>query len=475
LFLSLVRVPAMSAKQMVLLTATVVGVVVVVTLVKVGMRGVGQQQKSQTVQAKILTNPHLTFAHAVDAGGAWAALGPPSRYSPDEKRPPNEEAMGEGTCDFWFRNEHDVPVELILMKLSCNRCLTAKVGLAAPGWQAAQAAGTVGLGPAAALGGLSSASADPVPGPDVAWEKLESEEVNKEAKGFTVPPQSGGWVRVGWKEQKAGPQLLNADFRTKSQDSAPPIRLQYGVFFVDAVRVLPEEKEKSVESLGAGDRPREVEFTLYSSTRPSFKLETESDDTQKKRHPFVTCGKPVPLTDAQCRDLQKERKEAVLCGYKVAVTVYERLPDGREHAIGPFKTAVGLKSDVMEESIRLVVTGTVRGGDITVLSPDGERDRVAFGVFKRSSGVTRTVVVETPPGTPLRVDRAPEFIQYELKQDDAPPGRRQTWTLTLTIPANAVTGSFPTPEAAATGDVAIYLMAKDRPVRIPVSGTASPG
>jgi hypothetical protein len=252
--------------------------------------------------------------------------------------------------------------------------------------------------------------------------------------------------------------------------------LQYGAFFVDAVRVLPEEKEKSVESLGTGDRPREVEFTLYSSTRPSFKLKMESDE-QKKRHPFVTCGKPVALTDAQCRDLQKERKEAVLCGYKVALTVYERLPDGREHAIGPFKTAVGLQSDVMDESLRLVVTGTVRGGDITVLSPDGERDRVAFGVFRRSSGVTRTVVVETPPGTPLRVDaeHSPKFIQYDLKQQEAPPGQRQTWTLTLTIPGDKVSGSFPTPEDAATGDMAIYLMAKDRPVRIPVSGTASPG
>jgi hypothetical protein len=473
LILSLVRVAAMSAKQMVFLIAAGVGLVVVVTLIKVGMRGIGEQPQGPKVNVKVQARPHLTFAHSIEAGGAWAAVGPPSRF--DRQRPPNEEVMAEGHCDFWFTNPTEEPVELILMKLSCNRCLTAKVGRATPGWQAAEAAGAVGLGPGAVLGGLSAASSSPAPGPDVAWEPLESEEVKREAKGYTVPPQAAGWVRLGWKEQKAGPQLLSADFRTVSKDSAPPIRLQYGAIFVDPVRVLPEDKEKSVESLGSGDRPREAVFTLYSSTRSAFKLEPEAEDAQKRQHPFVTCGKPVPLSVDECQALQTERKEAVLCGYKVPLTVYERLPDGREHAIGPFRTPVGLTSDVMDESVRLMVTGTVRGGDITVLSPDGERDRVGFGVFRRSNGVTRTVVVETPPGTPLRVDRAPEFIKYELKQDDAAPGRRQTWTLILTIPANAVSGSFPTPEDAAGGDVAIYLMAKDRPVRIPVSGTASQG
>jgi hypothetical protein len=295
-----------------------------------------------------------------------------------------------------------------------------------------------------------------------------------------VPPKRAGWARLAWKDEEAGAKLLSIDIKTESEaGSAPPIHLQFGATFVEPVRVLPESKVVAVEKLGIGDKPREAWFTVYSSTRPEFKLEPEPDAEQRKRHPFVTCGKPVPLTRQQCDDLQKEHKRAVLCGYKVPVTVYERLEDGREHDLGPFRWTVPVKSDVLDGAIGLAVGGTVESPDITVLSNSqeergGPQDRVDFGTFPRGSNVTRKVTVEAPLGTSLKIDKVPDFMKAELESEELPPNaRRQAWSLTVTIPANKVSGHFPNPDDAAMRDTAIYLMAKDRRVRIPVGGTAS--
>jgi hypothetical protein len=503
------RVAGMSAKQMAILTATVVAVVVIVTLAKVGLGG--RDSRTDPAPNPKADRPHLTFARMSQLGGAWAALGPSSRAN--SSGPPEHEVNSEGHYDFWFVNDNDAPVELFLTKLSCNRCLRAGPALAPENWKellarqeaeaaqkkdSAQVAGLVanfgqggGVGAVvpAAVPAPPAAGAGPtlLPGPEVNWEALDSEEVKNGAKGFVVPAKRAGWVRLGWRGEEPGPRGLTANLRTTSPaGDAPPFRLEYGALFVEAVRVLPEKKEVSVETLRSGDQPHTASFVVYSSTRDHFALDAEPEDTQQREHPFVTCGKrlngalaPVPLTDKERKDLEEKYHTAVLSGYTVPVAVAERLADGREHDLGPFRTGFTLtSSDALDDPLVLWVGGTVRG-DVTVIASDDNksRDQVALGAFPRSSGITRTVTVEAEPGAELQLDRVPAFLKAELKPQGNPKeaGRRKAWSLTVSVPANAVSGDFPRTDDPVLSDTAIYLKlkAKDRRVRIPVSGTAS--
>ncbi len=423
----------MNAKQMAILTAAVVALVVIVTLVKVGLGGHGSGQSGVPIPV-VQTDPELNFV---------ATGGPTSRFSP--QLPPDKEKEVEGHHDFRFTNDKDVPVDVFVTRVSCNLCLRVQIGLAPDSGKVE----------------------------DVAWEALETEEVKKaNAHGFTVPPKRAGWVRLIWKDEEAGAKLLTADLRTASSNGfAPNITLQYGALFVERVRVLPEKKDITVETLNSGDdRPHTAWFTVYSSTRPDFTLEAEKEEVQKRRHPFVTCGTPEPLTPDQCRDLEKEHKRAFLCGYRVPVTVWEHLKDGREHDLGPFRTGVSLKCNLLDEDLGLYIMGTVRGG-VKVVGDENVEDRVVFGNFRRDIDAVKTVRLETKQGTTLRIDKKPDFMEAELK--DESDGVGKLWGLTLTIRANGVSGHFPRPDDPGMSDTAIYLKANERPLRIPVSGTAS--
>jgi hypothetical protein len=456
-------------KQMAILTATVVALVVIVTLLKVGLGGRGREIDDAKPAPPLMT-PHLTFPHTELTS---------KPYDPRNGRAPLEEEINsDGHCDFWFKNDNSAPVDVFVMHVSCNRCVSVKAALAPEGGQAAQAAQAVGMATVGPLSGAPQAAAElPAPGPDVTWVTLESEEVKEGAKSFSVPPKRAGWVRVGWKEQERGAKILSADLRTTcSVGSAPPVRLQVGAIFADPISVWPEKKEVAVEAIDIGqDSTRTAWFTVYSSTRPAFTLEPEPESEQKRKHPFVTCGQPVRLTAKECQEFERECKHAVRCAYRVPVSVRERA-DGRQHDLGPFHTAVALKTDAQDDEVGLIVTGSVRG-IVTVLSgeSDSSQDRISLGVFPRSIGVNKTVTVEAAQGVDdVVLESVPAFLKAELKpqQEKSRDGRKR-WSLTVSIAANALSGPFGRPEDAARGDSSIYLKAQGRRVRIPVSGTAS--
>jgi hypothetical protein len=428
------QVTPMSFKQMAILTATVVALVVIVTLMKVGLGG-GKDPGGAPVN---LSNPHLSFA---------SSQGPRSEF--DQNTPPDREVKVEGHYDFWFTNDNPKPVDIFVMKVSCNRCLTVKVGLAPEGGKA-----------------------DQPPGADMAWQTLETEELHETAKGFTVPPSRGGWVRLTWKDEEAGPRRLSADLRTVSDVGlAPNIHLEFGGMFVEPVRVLPESKEEEAPQLMSGDdRPHTLWFTVYSSTRNEFTLTPESEKDQKDKHPFARCGAPQVLSAEKCRELEKEHKRNVLCAYRVPVTVWE-MKDGKEHDLGPYRAGVTLESDALEEKLALYVHGLIRENGVKVICDENVEDRVVFGNFRRDIDAVKTVRVETRPGTALKIDRVPDWMKAELKDESNDAGK--TWGLTVTIPANAVNGHFPRFDDPTLSDTSIYLKANERLLRIPVSGTAS--
>jgi hypothetical protein len=157
----------------------------------------------------------------------------------------------------------------------------------------------------------------------------------------------------------------------------------------------------------------------------------------------------------------------------VVVTVREQVGD-RQHDLGPFRTTVTLKSDVVAE-LGLTIGGMVKG-DVTILAgeKDTEKDRISLGAFPRSTGVTKMVTVEAGPTMNVVLDSYPSFMKAELTEDKVgTPGQRKTWSLTITVPGNAVMGPFGlTEEDPLLGDTSIYLKANGRKVRVPVAGAA---
>jgi len=430
----------MSVKQMAITTATVMALVVIVTLLKVGLGGRDDRSKEKSNEPS-LNKPHLTVSNP---------SGPVS--------PPYAEIGHEGHHDYWFTNDNDAPVEVFVSLVSCGRCITIQVGLAPEGVQATA-----------------------VPGADVTWVTLESEESKHDAKGFTVPAKTAGWVRLGWNyKDTVAEELLRAFLRTTcSTGRAPPIELKVQVRFIDPVR--PLQAKLALDPIRTGsDKPETVWFQVFSVTRDRFDLEPESAAQQKKRNPFVTCGLPVALTDAECRNLEKETRLPVRCGYKMPVTVRE-YAEGREHDFGPFSATVVLKSDALINDMNLAVTGSVEG-IVDVLCGE-TKDQIALGAFPRSTGTRRTATIETrEPGddVTVKIDRVPEFLNVELMEQPKQNGdARKQWNLSLSVRVKVLTdanmsGSFGNLEDQALGDTAIYLKANGRRLRIPVTGSVIP-
>jgi len=143
----------MSGKQFAILTATVVPLVLIATFLSVGTGGRKAEEKGKTSSLPVLAEPHLTFERAIEHAGSWVVPGLVSRFNP--QGPPDEEVGSEGHHDFWFKNENDAAVEVVVTHLSCSRCVTLRIALAPEDWQAAQAvqaAAAVVLGQAGALG-----------------------------------------------------------------------------------------------------------------------------------------------------------------------------------------------------------------------------------------------------------------------------------------------------------------------------------
>jgi hypothetical protein len=432
-----VRVAAMNAKHMALTTITLVAVIATATLVKVGLGGRGESDKGPKQSDSVSNRTHLTVPKATipDAD--------PQKPIP----PPYGEIGHEGHHDFWFTNDNDASVDVFLRHVSCGRCVTMQIGLAPEGWSAEQA-----------------------PGPEVAWTTLESEEGKQEMPGFTVPAKAAGWLRLIWNHKDTvAEEWLGAQLRTTcSVGKAPPVEVKVMVRFLEPVRTV--RPKLSLDPIRSGsDKPQTAWFQVYSVTRDSFSLEPTE---QKNPNPFVTCGRPVALSETECSNLRTETHLPVRCGYKVPVTVREQA-GGQQHELGPFSESVALKSDALDENVKLTVTGTVEGL-VTVLCGE-TKDQIALGAFPRITGTQRIVMIETAtPGTnvTLTIDDVPEFLNVSPPKLESSRDGRKRWRLDVSVKTAEleklnVLGSL----EEALRDPALYLKANGRRLRIPVTGT----
>ena len=368
---------------------------------------------------------------------------------------------------FWFENTASTPVQLGVRNTSCY-CAKVEVGTLPKEWKdklaAKQAARTAAyfqqqtplnlVGPVAWERELAGGTSDV----DVQWLSIKDKTAGIH-RAVTIPAEAVGWIRLVWTGETAAPVRLLAEVWTEDEEAGAIETLEVQVVFTPPFRVEPGTLDVGIldadRTTGRGD------VTCWSHTRPVFSLEVDAGSDS-----FVTCGKPVLLTEKERLKLAVELKTPFgICGYRVPVTVIERA-DGRQLDMGPFTRTIVLKPEG-GDPFPVEVTGVVRS-ELKVGA--SERDGVVLGLFPPAKGTRKTVPLSTERmDLELEVDKAPDFLRVELSAPTKGTAAK-TWNLTVTVPPGALNG--PTaPECA------LYLRTKDqipRRMRVPVSGKGSP-
>lgn len=395
---------------------------------------------------------------------------------------PEYEVHADGHHDFWFQNPSPQAVEIGLDRTSCTcshvgvRVLTPEeitlirqkyLGSTAPVLEGSGGALPT-LGPVAALQRNPPKLLDQ---PD-RWQALKDAKSGHVETVVSIPAHGAGLVRLSWQGRQVGPQRLTATVWVQvagdSHSRGGRTTLEVPVLFVNPVQVYPEK----VPAMTLGPNGKhQFECLCWSSTRPDFQLLSvrEEDD-----NPCFVCTMSRLTGDAlnqAAAKLSAQLPLQLLSAYRIAVTVYERLPGkSTQLDLGPFQHHLILKTNQADfDTLTVTVPGTVRG-DITVGVGDS-RDKIRLPTFPAARGTTATVPIQANhPGLKLVIDsRRPDYLKVALHEHPGEEGKR--WDLTVTVPPGRAAGQMP-PESV------VILKTQTQPprlIRIPVVGRAKIG
>jgi hypothetical protein len=426
----------LSVTQLILLGCVVVGVVFVATYASILVGPHPPRQPGQLPPTP--PGPQLAFDE--------------TKWPVDPEKPDASaiwEWQKEGRHVFWFENTGAVPVDVWLNNKNC-KCTDVEIAPLPDEMQ-----------------GKTKAERDTFADKtDLPWHSLKKDDT----RAYTVPAHKAGGVRLSWKGNKQGKETLYAELRTDSGMAAGPlIRLDLSLDLVAPLQVTSEEglqdrsftTDVSVGALGPGDS-RTVNLICLSSTRDSLAVKVKPPED-----PCIRCGAPEALSKAECVKLAQEADRPVTCAYRVPMTVSERTEDGTQFDLGRFRRQVVVSSEPGIDPVTVVVTGIVHG-DVAVGGSE-DRELVDLGPFERHEGKTKDITLSTVNGKlELEVESTPDFLQAQLKEEKAEGLLGKTWTVTVTVPPDALAGPVPP-------YTAIILKTKgERPrrIRVPVIGTA---
>jgi hypothetical protein len=396
---------AVSLKQMIALICVVVVLVFVVTYLGVvgGIKPVTATQGATTAPTQLVQDADL----------------------PVGNEPRELEWHKEASRIFWFRNDNPEPVKVWLHSKSC-KC-THVDGCVLPGdWKA-----------------LSAEEKEKrAESTNLSWQTLDRDE----GPAFEVPANAPLGIRLNWKGQNLGQQLLKAELKTQQKGiDGAAINLEVPLIFVQAVRISPEENTKdaadatevSVGTLLTGD-VKTTKLLFWSSTRNQFSLTGVAPE-----HPCVSFAQPEPLSKEECDTIGKRDGHPILAAYRVTVTIRESNEAGKRLDLGPFRKGIVMNSDEGIEPLRAVVTGMVRG-EITVGSFE-DRDRIDFKSFEAGQEKTREITLTTDrTGLDLEIEKVPDFLDAKLEPEELPAGTTgKSWRLRVTVLPNTIVGEFP--------------------------------
>lgn len=389
-------------------------------------------------------------------------------------------SLGDAThwVSFWFRNETPRPVLVMMKERSCTSCTKARIAIV-PDDALREYVGRV------AFVGLPWS---PVPLPDLLspaayaglearlkliWHELDFDHPDEP---FTVPAAADGRpvvgiLGLGFKVTQVGPpKTIYARMAAGVADADRPTQYPFAVTYAPRPAFDLNPAEISIGDLPEGSPPRTTDVYVYSSTRLPGNFPppvARADD------PFVTVGRPVPMTTAEMADLvARGKSEAkvnlrVASGYKVAVTVARDVP-GRLPDIGTFEKIVHFSLPGSTHTAPFIVRGRVTG---LVRLEDGEK--IDLGAYNSAYTLNKSFpLYSNRQDLTLELDPsrcAPLFAQYTLEPGPQ-SGERKYWTIKVTIPAKS--GRRPSWE----GVVVLKARGKDggqTTIRIPVAGNGT--
>jgi hypothetical protein len=477
------QVTGMKPTQVVLLLLVVVALIFGVTFATMY---VGQQAKNPTRGPKNDSSGNLSLqlsfaSTAYPEGEVPATEDRPARprFYTEEHRLVTEFGQ-RGHCDFWFVNPHSQEVRVGVLEKNCT-CSEVRPYLIPEGEQALTALLAAGLAPlgqdqaAGAVACRLSHLADFACGDAILRGVAErakplEEMAQGNREGAAVPGKSFGFIRLGWEARRGGavafrPDQYKATLWMQNRDRGGHATLEVAATLAEGLSL--DVPELDVGSLVADEVSRHV-VRCWSVTRDDFDLNVTSTG-----EPFIQVGPREPLTSEDRAQLSARSHAVVRSGYRYPVVVREKTEKGAHFDEGPFNHALVFKP-VQKVNLGAPLEVPVRGrvsGDIVVGSGD---QAVRLQPFKVRDGTSVEVPLHTARADlNLSVERVPPFMTVRLSEPKREGGRK-TWTLTLEIGPNKVSGSFPRAESEQLRDTAIYLKIEgaDRRLRIPVSGNA---
>jgi hypothetical protein len=365
-----------------------------------------------------------------------------ARDTPDYAYAKEWELGTEGYYDFPFTNPTPAPVRLGLLDVSCG-CSHA---------------------------GVATLSAEEL----AAWKKDRKPEglrwqafTKDPVRGVTIPPHSGGVVRLGWNARQSN-QKKNLQIRLWTETGgkrAADINLEAAIQMVAPIRCSP--RIGNIGNLEPGGMARH-EFWVWSSTRDHFEL-----DARDKVPSPCYVYKITPLPPAEFAGLQKAFftehgiDTRIKAGYKLIVEVYEDRA-GSQLDLGPFERTVPVIIDGNDPDEPL--GPTIKGRVLGIIEFGSDRQgHVDLLPFPVNSVKKWHYPVRAPSGVKLIVESVPHFLEATLTAKES-HNARGNWDLCLRLRSGVL--------APGPVDNAVIVLRTDgmppRRIRIPVVGTGTP-
>jgi hypothetical protein len=353
----------------------------------------------------------------------------------------------DGHFDFPFENLSGQPAEIGLLDRSCD-CSHLEVCLVPPlEWE--QYRKEIDKNPLTAKPG------------NWTWEMVPP----NNTKGFEVPADAKGLVRVGWEGRKGPGSRLNLRIKVWHQPLGNVAQRDFEDLDVPIVMAAPLMFSPPRDNLGTlvARDSAVARFTLWSATRDAVDLKWGDADDPR----FVYDKKP--FSSEECRELEKKlRKEGantrVHSAFHFQVTVNEQA-GGKQLDQGPFTHDVSFLLD--DDKVRgPQVLGVAKGEGDVIVGNTEDRGKVDMKIFRAKDGHKRVVPLWTENQILLEPEsQTPATLQVKLEQGER-TGSRTKWLLEVTVPPSTQFGVFPE-------ESVIILRIKSTPprfIRIPVTG-----
>lgn len=362
-----------------------------------------------------------------------------------------------GSYDFYFENSYAGSVQIGLESTSCD-CSDVKVALLSSSELKTKFDQLESRRRAGERDSIFSEQ-------DLPWVVLDK------IKGFTVPENGKGLVRIGWHARKAeGARLrLNVGVWTyPDEHAAQRSWINFETLTVVVPKLFFDTGKVSMGTLAGGTAKGRA--IAWSATRTKLDLQVANDDA-------LCAWKVTPLDKQTLKQVEAGLRKSglntrVRSASAVELTIAEE-KDGNVLEQGPFQRRPTLTLDGESRQEGLPVYHGRVQGDVKIGGLD-DSGKIQLNSFPAKDGTpTQRLFLWAEPKVVLAVDRrSPPFLDVKLIESvKEATEKERKWVLEVKVPR----GSPPGPFAEESAIMLRTNTVPPRRIRIPIVGTAVPG